>query len=206
MRPFSVNDRQHVYVVDDEKPVLTALVRSIEQAGYDVSAFESAEEFLQKAIRFRPAVLVLDMQMPGASGVQLQARLTEFNWDIPVIFISGHSTAVQGITAMKQGALDFLIKPFDLDKLLGLIEKAIQADLARLRASQARTQSLKALEVLRPREYEAYLCLVKGYSYAEMMAEMDISLPTAKTYRAAVMHKLKLASLAELIRFHQRLN
>jgi FixJ family two-component response regulator len=205
--PSSEPTRQgkHVYIIDDDEPVRMALTRALVRAGYDVHQFDGAQAFLERAVVFRPAVLLIDMQMPGVNGVQLQAHLQADGWTVPVIFITGASTLSQGITAMKQGALDLLVKPFDLDELTNLIEAAFTRDSLQLQTLARQQLCARQLDVLKQRERDAFFCLARGYSYSEMMNEMGISLPTAKQYRAAVMRKMKFGSLAELIVFHDAL-
>jgi two-component system response regulator FixJ len=200
------SERKHLYIIDDDGGVRFALSRGLEHLGYDVQQFESADLFFAKAVIFRPAVLLIDMQMPGTNGVQLQAKLQQKGWHLPIIFISGESTVHQSITAMKQGAFDFFVKPFDLDKLVSVIEKAVESDSRQALNLSRRKDLSHQLELLKPRELEAYVCLTKGYSYSEMMQSLGISLPTAKQYRAAVMRKLKFASLAELLAFDKEIN
>jgi len=196
---------KHVYIVDDDEPIRIALTRALARAGYDVHQFDGAEAFMTRAVVFRPAVLLIDMQMPGTNGLQLQDHLRTEGWIVPVIFITGASTLSQGITAMKKGALDVLVKPFDLEELTTLIETAFRRDALQLEALARRQRCARQLDLLKQRERDAFFCLAKGYSYSEMMNEMGIALPTAKQYRAAVMRKLRFASLAELIEFHQTL-
>lgn len=196
---------KHVYVVDDDKAVRVNLVRLLEHYGYDVHQFDCAQAFLQQSFLFRPAVLVVDMLMPGMTGVELQAQLNEKGLHVPAVFISGESTVSQGVTAMKQGALDFLTKPFDVQQLIGLIEAGLARDVQKCQAIELQHLRRKQLRQLKPREQEAFFCLAKGYSYAETMAVMQISLPTAKQYRTAVMRHLQLNSLSELIQFHREL-
>lgn len=196
----------HVYIVEDDLRVRLSLARALDILGYNVQHFDSAEAFQAQAVIFRPGVLLLDMQLPGITGVHLQAKLLTDEARLPVIFISGESSLAQGITAMKQGALDLLTKPFDLDRLVELVDQATAQDTARLQAQARQQQCMKQLEALKPREREAYFCLAKGYSYDEMMKALAISKPTAKQYRTAVMRKLKFASLAELLDFHRALS
>jgi two-component system response regulator FixJ len=203
--PESTRQGKHVYTIDDDQPFRLAMSRALEIFGYDVHQFDSANDFLAHAVLFRPAVLLMDMQMPGLSGVQLQAQLKTSGWQVPVIFISGDSSVAQSIGAMKQGALDFLCKPFDLDQLTAQIETALAQDKQHLQRLEQQQQCQEKLDRLKPREQDAYACLSKGFSYAEMMKALSISLPTAKQYRAAVMRKLEFASLAELMAFHHRL-
>jgi FixJ family two-component response regulator len=201
-----ISDRKHLYLIDDDNSVRTALSRGLEHLGYDVQPFEGAHAFFEKAVLFRPAVLLIDMQMPGVNGVQMQASLQEKGWCVPVIFISGESTVQQSIAAMKQGALDFLLKPFDLKRLESAIENAIALDIRQIRAFSRRQECRQRLKGLTPRELDAYHCLAKGHGYSEMMQALGISLPTAKQYRTAVMRKVNFATLAELIAFDKELN
>lgn len=205
MSPQACRQNKHVYIVDDDERVRLSLVRALDILGYNVQHFDSAEAFVAQAAIFRPAVLLLDMQLPGIAGVQLQADLLAKQAHLPVVFISGESSVAQGITAMKQGALDLLTKPFDLDRLVQLIDQATAQDTERLQAQARQQECIKRLELLKPRERDAFFCLAKGYSYDEMMLALGISKPTAKQYRAAVMRKLRFASLAELLEFHQAL-
>lgn len=196
---------KHVYLIDDDWHVRNSLARLLEQYGYDVHKFDCAKTFLEQSIVFRPAVLVVDMQMPGMTGVELQAQLNCKGVHVPVIFISGESSVSHGVTAMKQGALDFLTKPFVPQRLIALIEIGLTKDL--LTRKSAELQQLRRIQIkqLKPREQEAFFCLAKGYSYLETMSAMQISLPTAKQYRTAVMRKLGLDSLSALIQFHRDL-
>jgi two-component system, LuxR family, response regulator FixJ len=198
--------RKHLYIIDDDSSVRSALSRSLLHLGYDVQHFEGAHAFFEKAVLFRPAVLLVDMQMPGVNGAQLQASLRERGWRVPVIFISGESTVQQAITAMKQGALDFLVKPFDLDRLERAVDSAIELEVRQMWGLSRQEECRQRLEALKPREFDAYLCLAKGHGYGEMMRALGISLPTAKQYRTAVMRKLKFATLAELLAFDKELN
>lgn len=197
--------RQHVYVVDDDPSVRNALARALLHLDFEVQEFSDPRQFLDKAVCFRPAVLVIDMRMPKMSGVQLQEQLSDKGWPVPVIFISGESTVAQSITAMRQGAYEFLTKPFDLDHLVRLIDEAMQLDHNYVQAQVRRQECQRQLELLKPRELQALHLLSKGYSNQELMRDMDISLPTAKQYRAAVMRKLHFESLAQLIAFCEQL-
>lgn len=196
---------KHVYVIDDDMSVRNALVQCLGMLRYDVHQFTGAEDFLENAIAFRPAVLVIDMQMPKISGIQLQAQLSDKGWDCPVIFVSGESTVQQSIMAMKQGALDFLVKPFEFDHLATLIDAGIERDKRHLQNIALKEHHSNQLKVLKPRELEAFYLLAKGDSYSELMQAMDISKPTAKQYRAAVMRKLNFPTLAALISFHEEM-
>lgn len=197
---------QHVYIVDDDAAVRRALMRGLDPLGYDVHQFASAVAFIDQAVIFRPAVLLIDMRMPETSGIELQALLQQKGWQTPVIFISGESSVQQSITAMKQGARDFLVKPFDLEFLVKAIQSAVEFDLRQIQSVSRQQACRRQLEKLKPRELEAYQCLAQGHSYTEMMQALGISLPTAKQYRAAVMRKLNFGTLAELLQFNKDLN
>ena len=115
-----------VYVVDDDEAVRTALVRSIGLRGYDVQVFENAEQFLESAEVTYPSCLLLDVRMPGISGMELQEQITTSDWRIPIIFITGHGDIPMSVRAVKKGAVDFLVKPYLVDTLLTRIEQAIE--------------------------------------------------------------------------------
>lgn len=198
-------NKRHVYVIDDDRSLCRVIARGLEHSGYEVHQFADAVQFLKTAIQFTPAVLVLDMKMPKMSGLELQAQLKQDGWKIPVIFMSGESSVSQGIMAMKQGAIDFLEKPFDLDRLLTLVAGAIRQSSHDADAADLRAQCVKKLEQLTPREIDTFFLLAKGHTYQEMMDILKISMPTAKQYRAAVMRKLGFSTLSQLIRFYEQL-
>lgn len=129
---------QHVYVIDDDDGVRTAIVRGLEQLGYDVHPFPGAAPFLDGAVIFRPAVVLVDLRMPRITGIELQARLIARNWDAPIIFISGESSAAQSVTALQQGAVDFLTKPFDLAALASVVAAAMDKEIALLESKAVR--------------------------------------------------------------------
>ncbi len=193
-------DRTTVFIVDDDPAVLKALKRLIGTTGYTVKTFSSAEEFLQCEHYFGYGCLVVDLHMPDKTGIDLQAELNKRKYTMPIIFITGAGDTQSGVTAMKQGALDFLEKPVDGEKLMELVDRAIEIDY------QARgyyTQHLLAKEKLTrltPREAEIMKLVVKGQLNKQIAYSLGISEKTVKVHRGRVMKKLETRSLAEMIR------
>ena len=139
------------------------------------------------------------MRMPNMSGVDLQAHLIQQGRQIPIIFISGESTLAQSITAMKQGAIEFLLKPFDREHLLAAVARGIEIDTQYMQEFLRQQELEEGLKSLSPREVAVFELLSQGYNNAEIVETLDISLPTAKQYKSEVMRKLNLRSLAQLI-------
>ncbi len=193
-------DETTIFIVDDDPAVLKALRRLIRTTGYMVRTFSSADEFLQCEHYFGYGCLVVDLHMPDKTGIDLQAELNKRKYTMPIIFITGAGDAQSGVTAMKQGALDFLEKPVDGEKLMELVARAIEIDY------QARgyyTQHLLAKEKLTrltPREAEIMKLVVKGHLNKQIAYSLGISEKTVKVHRGRVMKKLETRSLAEMIR------
>jgi FixJ family two-component response regulator len=133
----AVHDR-HVYVIDDDAAVRNALARSLERLGYKVHPFAGAASFLDGTLFCRPAVMLMDMRMPGINGIELQVHLATVGWESPVIFISGESTVTQNAIALEQGAFGFLKKPFGLDELASAVAAAMAEDALRLQIKARR--------------------------------------------------------------------
>jgi len=144
-------------------------------------------------------VIITDMRMPDINGLELQAELLKRGRQIPIIFISGQSTFPQTISAMKQGAIEFLIKPFDRDQILSAVERGLEQDAAYMHSLTKRHSLEEKLKSLSPREREVFELLAIGFNNAQLQEKLQIALPTAKQYKSEVMRKLKLSSLAELI-------
>ncbi|MBU3578132.1 response regulator transcription factor [Polynucleobacter sp. UK-Kesae-W10] len=192
-------DKKYVFLVEDNNELRSDLERTLRFCGYIAHSFADPEEFLREFKPLVPAVLVTDMRMPQLSGVDLQADLLAKGHKIPIIFISGESSDEQIIKAMKNGAFDFLLKPFSRESLLSAVEKAIEQDAIVMMELIRKTRLAEALKKLSPRERQVFDLLAKGYGNKELVDELGISLPTVKEYKSEVMYKLRLRSLSELI-------
>lgn len=181
-----------IFLIEDDYSQRESIQSFLGFKGYDIQSFKSAEEFLGLPQIPRPSILITDMRLPHSSGVELHKQLTKLGLDIPIIFISGESSIQQSIDAMKQGAIDFLVKPFDIKDLTNAVEKAIYIELKKVNL-------MALLKNLSPRENQLYELLLQGLNNSELMGKMNISLPTVKQYKSEVMRKLGTKSLSELI-------
>lgn len=191
--------RPTVFLVDDDHAVRNALELLLETAQYRTESFASAEAFLATCDPDRPGCLVLDIRMPGISGMRLQEMLAARTVTLPVIFLTGHGTVPMSARAFRRGAIDFLEKPFDEDVLLERIGEAINRDRAN-RAARARQADAEArLASLTPREAEVMWLVVAGRTNKEIAAALKLSNRTVETHRRRIMEKTGARSLAELI-------
>ena len=195
---------KHVFLIEDDASMRATLTSLLEFLGYRVYPFASAIEFLKIPLHVAPAVVITDMRMPDMTGVELQAELIKRGREVPIIFISAESTVAQSITAMKQGAIEFLVKPFERDALLDAVIKALDIDANNMHSYVEQKAFEEHVKALAPRELEVLELLALGFSNAEIQEKLQISLYTAKQYKAQVMRKLHLRSLAQLIAFKKR--
>ena len=198
-------DQAIVYVVDDEPSIRNSTKELAESVGLRVQTFATAQEFLRSQRPDAPGCLVLDVRLPGLSGLDLQRELARTNSPLPIIFITGHGDIPMSVRAMKAGAIDFLAKPCRHQDLLDAIAHAIERD--RLdRAQRSELAELRSrYESLTPREREVMAFLVKGLLNKQVGAELGMTLPTVKFHRAHVMQKMKAGSIAHLVRISERL-
>jgi FixJ family two-component response regulator len=195
-----------VFVVDDDPSVQRALRRLLTTNGLAARVFCSAQEFLDQGPSL-PAVgcLVLDVQMPGLSGLDLQAKLQQRGLRLPIVFITGHGTVPMGIQAMKQGAVDFLQKPFDSQTLLSVIRKAIARSRQHASEAQECLDLEQRFESLSNRERDVFRLVVKGVLNKQIAFELGIVEQTVKVHRMRLMAKMQAESLAELVRMAETL-
>ncbi len=189
-----------VLIVDDDASVRKSLTRLVAAAGYGVQAFASAQEFLARPPSTGPCCLVLDVRMPGLTGLELQRTLAQAPHRIAIVFITGHGDVATSVAAMKAGAVDFLTKPFARQALLDAIEQALARDTREL-GSEARVEAiLRKVALLTPRETAVFALVVTGMLNKQIASELGIGEGTVKVHRARVMEKLGAGSLAELVR------
>jgi len=195
----------YVFVVDDSPSVRTALKRLFQSVGMQCETFPSAQEFLRCDRPDAPACLVLDVRMPGLSGLELQSQLVAVNHRIPIIFITGHGDIPMSVRAMKAGAVEFLTKPFHDQDLLEAVQQAIQLDrtVKRQRAELARLRG--RFESLTPRERQVLALVATGRLNKQIAAELGTSEKTIKVHRHQVMQKMQAQSLAELVHMAERI-
>jgi FixJ family two-component response regulator len=193
-----------VYVVDDDAGVRRSLARLVRSVGLNVETFPSAKEFLEHKGKDRPACLVLDVRLPGLSGLELQTAMGQSQRTMPIIFITGRGNVPMSVRAMKEGALDFLQKPFDPQGLLDAVQRAL------VRSSQARAVDVERaaieerLALLTPREREVLMLLVTGMLNKQIAAELGAAEKTIKVHRGRVMKKMQAESVADLVRMTQK--
>jgi FixJ family two-component response regulator len=201
--PFQIDAKSTlptVFVVDDDAAVLKSLSRLVRAAGFDVATFDSPWKFLDHYATRPPGCLVLDVAMPGLGGMELQTALMEKGGTLPIIFLTGHGDIPTSVRAMKCGAMDFLTKPVDDEALILAIRLALDAD-RRQRETEAELNDIRArLDLLTPREREVLVCVVSGQLNKQIAAELGTVEKTIKVHRARVMEKMKVRSLAELVR------
>jgi FixJ family two-component response regulator len=189
-----------VYVVDDDESVRKSLARLIRSVGLHVETYPSAQAFLDTPRGDRPSCLILDLRLPGASGLELQSALGGAARTLPIIFISGVATVPASVRAMKGGALDFLQKPFDEAELLDRIGQALSRS-HEARAEHARRAAVqRRLDALTPRERQVLELVVTGKLNKQIAAELGAAEKTIKIHRGRVMRKMQADSVADLVR------
>jgi FixJ family two-component response regulator len=194
-----------VHVVDDDEGMRTALCRLLEAAGYEARPHASAGDFLLADLVDRPGCVLLDLKMPGPSGLDLQEALAKREEPLPVVFLTGHGDVPSSVRALKAGASDFLTKPVERETLLAAVESALAEDAFR----RAEREELRALqqryETLTAREREVMVHVVAGRLNKQIAADIGAAERTVKAHRARAMEKMHVDSLADLVRAASRL-
>lgn len=194
-----------VYVVDDDEAIREALDGLLRSVGLKMIGFGTPKAFLNYRREKKPSCLVLDVRLPGASGLEFQRELANANEKIPIIFITGHGDIPMSVRAMKAGAVEFLTKPFRDQELLDAIQSAIADDRARREKDEALAELRDRLASLTDRERQVLEILVQGQLNKQIGATIGTTESTVKAHRAQIMRKMRAASLADLIRMAQRL-
>jgi FixJ family two-component response regulator len=194
-----------VFVIDDDAAIRKALASLIRSVGLQVELFASAQEFLQAKRPKLPSCLILDIRLPGVSGLDFQRKLAEDNNPIPIIFITGHGDIPMSVRAMKAGAVEFLPKPFRDQDLLDAIHLGLERDRKRRQQEAELAVLRERFEWLTPRERQVLPLVVSGLPNKQIAAEIGTSETTAKVHRGQLMRKLGAESLPELVRMAEKL-
>ena len=193
-----------VHVVDDDASVRSAIRRLLRSAGYSVKTSESAQSYLDEASPHTPGCVVLDLRMPGMDGLMLQERMAELGLTAPIVFVTAHGDVSASVRAMKQGAVDFLEKPFESQDLLAAVERAFERDVKLRERIDATNWTQAGLQRLTPREYEVLTYVIGGAVNKVIARRLGVSEKTIKVHRGRVMKKMGAGSLADLVRMADR--
>ena len=194
-----------IFVIDDDASVRKGVSRLLRSLGFDVESFASAEQFLARESHQGIGCIVLDVRMPGLSGMDLQDELNRAGHNLPIVFITGHGEIPMSVQAMKRGAVDFLSKPFDDKDLLRAVNEAV-AKARKTEAERADTgDALRRIELLTPRELEILRYVISGLLNKQIAFQLGTVEKTVKVHRARVMAKMGAQSLADLVRFADKL-
>ena len=193
-----------IFIVDDDAKFCKSLARLVKSIGYDVELFSSAKKFLEREPFDGTSCLLLDVRMPGLTGPDLQAELNDRDISIPIIFLTAHGDTPTGVTAMKNGAVDFLLKPLEEHALFEAIDKALDKDAQFKKKLKEINETKRLIASLTSRELEVYRWLITGMLNKQVAWNLKITERTVKAHRSQIMHKLDVVSVAELVRIAQK--
>lgn len=189
-----------VYIVDDDEAVRKSLQLLFRTVGIDAAGFESGDEFLEQFDAAMEGAVVLDIRMPGLSGLEVQKQLDERGNTMPIIFITGHGDVPMAVEAMRLGAFDFVQKPFRDQEIMDRVSQALSKNEEDKEKSELKRELERRYESLTPREREVMACVVNGQANKVIAMDRDVSQRTIEIHRARVMEKMEARSLAELVR------
>ncbi|MDK9559071.1 response regulator FixJ [Marinobacter sp. M216] len=192
--------QQTVYVVEDDEAVRDSLELLLKSDSKPVKTFESATAFLKDYSEKMAGCIVLDIRMPGMDGMELQKKLNEKHSILPIIFVTGHGDVPMAVDAMKEGAVDFIQKPYREEALLEKIEAALEQDLEQRKTLDEKQEIIRRVKSLTPREHEIMDRMIAGQANKVIAIELEISQRTVEIHRSRVMHKMGTHSLAHLVR------
>ena len=187
-----------IHVVDDDESLRESLLDLLDAAGYQAQGHACTDDFLLQPPPDRPGCVLLDVRMPGRSGLELQSELQRMGISLPIVFLTGHADVTTSVKAMKAGAVDFLEKPVQRDALFEALRNALARDAEQRAAREQRHRQDQRLSVLTPRERDVFERIVSGKLNKQIAGDLGISLRTVKAFRARLMHKLGVATAAEL--------
>jgi FixJ family two-component response regulator len=190
----------HIYLIDDDDSMRASLTRMLREVGYLVEDYASALSFLEKSVPVSPAVILLDMQMPDMTGVDLQEKLIQLGRKTPIVFVSGQSHPHQIVQGLKKGAVDFLFKPFNLEEMLKAVADAIEIDRRQLKRVLVDMETKREYESLTPREREVCTWLVEGLLNKDIAVKLGTTDATIKVHKARVMSKMHVDSVQTLVK------
>lgn len=196
--------RSLVYVIDDDESMRRSIKRLLKAHGFEAETFPSADEFLCLPRAARPSCLVLDLSLPGMSGIDLQKEMERRNLNLPIVFITGHGDIPTSVEAMKGGAIDFLPKPFSSKALIEAVERAMARARGDEKRRLERTKVERLVGILTPRELEVMKLVIKGMLNKQIASELGTSVKTIKVHRSRVMQKMEAESVADLVRLAEK--
>jgi FixJ family two-component response regulator len=195
-----------IYIVEDDPSFRKSMERLVQTLGFEPISFRTADSFLAQPCLRRPACLLLDVQLPGIDGLDLQQQLIDKGSSLPIIFMTGHGSIPMSVQAMKKGALDFLPKPFEPEDLRSAILKALERDIHDSKREIELRQVKSLLDTLTPREKEVLRWVIAGRLNKQIAFELGTTEKTIKVHRGRVMQKTGVTSVAELVRLAEKAN